>query len=351
MRGEGDGFVFTVDPDPENPADFGEKVVQTDGQIVAWEGTSATDSEPFEDEWGDYYSAWSPIKDSAGNIVGLVGLDFAADWYDTQVASHTRMILFIGVFALAVGLLVMFMLTGQLRRKFKMLSAEMSILSENFMELSDQINGKSANDRNGTESTIDAKGRDTIEQLGHKIREMRASLREYLDYIHIQAYTDTMTGVSNKSAYLSKIEELNKKINSGTASFAVAVFDINDLKGINDNYGHECGDRIITDTATVLGRVFPENSVFRIGGDEFIAVMEDVGEEELNGLFAKLDSEIERFNETEKDYAMTLSLSYGGAAYRPGVDSDYKETFKRADQSMYEYKKDYYVNNDRRGNR
>ncbi len=351
VRREDDHFVYTIDPDPVNPADFGEEVVDTDGQLIAWKGTSVTDSEPYEDEWGNYYSAWSPIRDSKGEIVGLVGMDFVADWYDAQVASHTRIVIFIGVFALSVGLLVMFMLTGQLRSKFKMLIAEMSILSENFMELSNEVKDRTKHRLNEIEMPINAEGHDTIAQLSHKIREMRTRLREYLDYIHLQAYTDSMTGVANKSSYLSKIDEINKQINSGTASFAVAVFDINDLKGTNDNYGHECGDRIITDSASIIGRVFPSDSLYRIGGDEFIAVLYDVTEEELNDKFTELDGQICHFNTTEKDYAMTLSFSRGGAVYRPGVDSDYKETFKRADLAMYENKKEYYIKNDRRGSR
>ena len=351
VKRAGDHFVFTVDPDPDNPADFEEDVVKTDGQDLAWSGTSATDKEQYEDEWGCYYSAWSPIRDSKGEIVGLVGMDFVADWYDGQVASHTRVVLIIGLLALAGGLLIMFMLTAQLRRKFMMLSSEMSILSEYVMELSEEIKDHSTKTGYVPEALIDAAGHDTIEQLNHKIRDMRSKLREYLDYIHAQAYTDTMTGVANKSSYLAKKDEINKQINNGTASFAVAVFDINDLKGTNDNYGHECGDRIITDSAAIIGRVFPFDSLYRIGGDEFIAILFGMSEEELNAKFAELDEVVEHFNEHEKDYAMTLSFSRGGSVYQPGVDAAFKETFKRADQAMYDNKKEHYMKFDRRGSR
>ena len=163
-----------------------------------------------------------------------------------------------------------------------------------------------------------------------------------MKYAEEQAYTDPMTGVGNKTAYLDRIKDLNEEIVSGTASFAIAVFDVNGLKSTNDNYGHEYGDRIIKDAAKLICRVFATGQIYRIGGDEFIAVLESMTEEELEERFKQLAEEEENFNQNEKRYAMTFSFSWGGTAFHPSEDVNYKEVFKRADQAMYHYKRNYY---------
>lgn len=344
IKRDGDKYVFILDPDPEDPADYGEEVVTTPAQDIAWSGTPAIDPEPLEDEWGCFYTAWSPIYDSAGEVVGMVGVDFAADWFDAQLTSQARTVIIASIASLSIGALIMFLLTVQLRRRFKTLNSELSVLSDDVGMLSDEIKaGPGYSAATASEDETEAvKSSDTIGDLSVKVRTMQTELKDYITYMHAQAYTDSMTGSANKAAYLDKIKEINSAINAGDASFAVAVFDVNGLKSTNDNFGHECGDRIITDTAEIIRRAFPSTEVYRIGGDEFIAVVEGMNDAELEERFAKLDKEIERFNREEKTYSMTLSFSHGGSTYRPGEDAAFKAVFKRADEEMYKNKAKHY---------
>ncbi len=342
VKKQGDRFIFILDPDPINPADYGEEIVYTPSQDIAWAGTAEVDSEALEDEWGCFYSAWGPVKDSTGKVVGIVGIDFAADWYDEQVAKYTATVIIVSCLSLLVGGVIVILLTGQLRRRFRSLNAELSTLSDNIKELSDEIKSRSDNDEHAYVEAYGKSDSDVIGALCDKTHMMQQKLKKYLEFVHEQAYSDSMTGAGNKTAYLERIKELNRLINAGTADFAVAVFDVNALKSTNDNYGHECGDRIITDAVTVIQRVFINAQIYRIGGDEFIAVLESATEEDLENAFNKLDEAIVSFNKNEKRYAMTLSFSHGGAVYIPGQDSDFKEVFKRADQAMYANKGDYY---------
>ena len=343
IKKDGDTFVFVVDPDPnpETAFKYGEEIEYTPMEDEVWNtGKSGADSERVPDSAGNYYSAWSPIKNAAKEVVGIVGVDFDSEWYDAQVLTTTIHVIAVSGLSLIVGAFIMFLLTKQLHVRFRTLNAEILTLSDNVEKLSDEIKVRPG-DEDKHEGNASGSG-DAIGEISEKIHAMQIKLRSYMQYAEEQAYTDSMTGVSNKAAYLDRIKAINAEINSGTASFATAVFDINGLKSTNDNYGHECGDRIITDAAALICRVFKTEQIYRIGGDEFIAILGPTTEEELESKFKALEEEEENFNKNEKRYAMTLSFSHGGAVYRPGKDADFKEVFKRADQAMYENKNEYY---------
>lgn len=336
-----DHYEYTVDPDPVEPADFGEEVVDTPAQDTAWAGTSAIDPEAVEDEWGCYYTSWSPVRDSSGMVIGMVGVDFAADWFDQQMSRHTVTVVLISGLSLLVSLAIMSLLTWQHYRRFRLLEEDLSTLSGNVESLARDVTGR-MEELEEEELNAGDQDSDIIRALSEKTRSTQRRLAEYKKFVQAQAFTDDMTGVGNRDAYIDCIKGLNEAIDKGTAAFAVAVFDVNGLKSTNDNYGHECGDRIIMDTAMLIGRVFGRERLFRIGGDEFLAVCMDMGEEEMRADIERLEAEIERFNREEKRYAMPFSFSCGGTVYRPGEDASFKEVFKRADQAMYKDKGAFY---------
>ena len=189
---------------------------------------------------------------------------------------------------------------------------------------------------------------DEIGRLADSIRKMASELREYISYIHTQAYTDAMTGVGNKAVYLDIVKVLDRKIIEGLADFAVIVFDVNGLKRVNDSFGHEIGDLLISDAANVLKTVFGEESIYRIGGDEFIVIKEKTDEEEVKNLFDKFHETISEFNKSPRKYNNELSISSGLTFYLKG-DENYKTVFQRADGEMYMEKQRFYQGrNDRR---
>lgn len=342
-------FVFIIDPDPLTPAKFGESTVYTEALDTAGRGTSAVDDSPFEDRWGRFYSSYSPIFDSNGAVAGVVGVDFNAEWYEKEIASHGSSILVISVCSLTAGGFVVLLITTKVRRRFGTLSKELTSLSGEVDSLSKVV---FSNPRYEMAYKAEGTGENALEQeeekedsisvLSARIRSMRKELRRYIAYLHDQAYIDSMTGVSNKTAYLDEVHAINEKIKDGTVAFTIAVFDVNGLKNINDNYGHEQGDQVITDAAAVMREVFEADHLYRIGGDEFIAVLEDVSEDEVGEMFGQLDERIADFNGNGRTYESVLSFSKGAATYRRGKDKEFKEVFKRADEAMYRDKGAYY---------
>lgn len=106
-------FIFTMDTDPVNPGMFGDEVKYTEALSRAGKGTAAVDEVPYSDAWGEFYSAYSPVFDSSGNVAGIIAVDFSADWFDAQLSDQMRenvisylIILLISLLAAAVLALI-----------------------------------------------------------------------------------------------------------------------------------------------------------------------------------------------------------------------------------------------------
>ena len=91
IRDEGNGkFIFTMDLDQYTPASYGDSVKYTKALAMAGTGHAAVDEIPYSDAWGEFYSAYSPVMDSSGNVAGIIAVDFSADWFDAQLSAQTR---------------------------------------------------------------------------------------------------------------------------------------------------------------------------------------------------------------------------------------------------------------------
>ncbi|MBR3316575.1 MAG: diguanylate cyclase, partial [Atopobiaceae bacterium] len=90
IRDMGDGkFTFGLDPTVEDPGEFGSPIVYTDALYEASQGHPAADNVHYEDAWGAFYSAYSPVFDSEGKVAGIIAVDFSAEWYNQQLAEGT----------------------------------------------------------------------------------------------------------------------------------------------------------------------------------------------------------------------------------------------------------------------
>jgi diguanylate cyclase (GGDEF)-like protein len=149
------------------------------------------------------------------------------------------------------------------------------------------------------------------------------------------AHTDPLTGIKNKLAYIEKEKDLDARIENGEVSrMAIAVFDLNGLKEINDTKGHEVGDKYIVDGCKMICNHFKHSPVFRIGGDEFVAVLE--GDD-----FKNRNRIMKAFNNLVMENSMNggVVVSAGIAEYLPENDAGTKTIFDRADHYMYEHKR------------
>ena len=149
------------------------------------------------------------------------------------------------------------------------------------------------------------------------------------------ANRDPMTGVMSKHAYLVREKEIDQEIQSGELKdFGVVVCDVNGLKKINDTLGHKAGDEYIRKACTMVCDIFQHSPIYRIGGDEFVALLTGRDYYIRKELLTKLhDLSVDHISENE------AVVSGGLSVYDPAKDHSLHDIFQRADERMYEEKK------------
>ncbi len=336
--------VFVIDTDIVSPGEYGEEVVYTPSQPIAWAGTPMVDDDPYSDEWGSYYTAWSPIIDSDGHVVGLVGVDFEASQIADQLNFSMILIIATTIFLLVLCITFVVLYSRKVKKDTNRLRGEINDLSDNLKTMFDEIEGIEQTDIH-TEPNNNSDGQDFMKYIHNKTIDMTQRLRKHTEYMEHQANIDFLTKTGNTRAYSAEKSAILDSIAKGNADFAVGVFDINGLKIINDNLGHECGDEIIVAAAEAIKKVFPANSVFRIGGDEFAVIVRNTTAKSMDLQFGLIDVEIEQANKS-LDNSLTLALAKGYTIFDKNTDKTFKDVFARADKNMYIDKKQYHVLHD-----
>ena len=118
------------------------------------------------------------------------------------------------------------------------------------------------------------------------------------------------------------------------------VFDVNNLKLINDHYGHEFGNKLLIIASSAIATVFNYISTYRVGGDEFVVILENETDEEVEELIASYDALIKDCYIDCPSKRHYIDVAYGHAKYDPSIDSCFEDVFSRADSFMYQMKKE-----------
>ena len=147
-----------------------------------------------------------------------------------------------------------------------------------------------------------------------------------------QASVDALTGVRNRHAFLeaeAKIDRLIAEKRQGP--FAMTVLDVNDLKKVNDEKGHQAGDEYLREACRIVCETFAHSPVFRIGGDEFAVISQGNDYARIDALLEKLDA---RNREAVRSGGLVVAAGMAKYEGEPTV----APVFSRADHEMYENK-------------
>ncbi|WP_419955207.1 diguanylate cyclase domain-containing protein [Neobacillus niacini] len=160
-------------------------------------------------------------------------------------------------------------------------------------------------------------------------------LKETEEELYQHASLDPLTGVLNRRRGM---EILSQYLQDGSTEFIVCYIDINNLKMVNDKYGHSAGDDLIMTCCETIKRHIREKDVlFRLGGDEFIILFFEPQMEVAQGIWSRIRSEFQDMVRTgQKPYP--ISASHGFYQYKPGTDLSPEEILELADQEMYKEK-------------
>lgn len=151
---------------------------------------------------------------------------------------------------------------------------------------------------------------------------------------------DILTGVFSRISYERKIQEMNTQIRKNVDyDFCICECDLNNLKVVNDSFGHEVGDRYIKNCCKSIRNIFNGYSIYRIGGDEFVIIFE--GENVIN--YDQTRKIIRNFciaeAEKKSDLFEKQFFAAGFAKFNRNIDKSVSDVLKRADIDMYANKK------------
>jgi diguanylate cyclase (GGDEF)-like protein/PAS domain S-box-containing protein len=158
----------------------------------------------------------------------------------------------------------------------------------------------------------------------------RKKIEEKLRFL---SYHDGLTKLYNR-AYFEKI--LNNWNIRKYKNLGIVICDIDDLKFINDTFGHKYGDNLIKTTSEILCNILRKDDIIaRIGGDEFAAILPDIDKDKLGDICERIKKEVQHYNERNPDIYLSLSV---GSAISPQIRFTTKELLQIADNNMYKDK-------------
>jgi two-component system cell cycle response regulator len=151
------------------------------------------------------------------------------------------------------------------------------------------------------------------------------------------ALTDDLTGFFNRRGFLASVTQQLKLAHRDKQSVLLFYFDVDNLKGINDSFGHREGDLALVHTADALEGTFRDSDVLaRLGGDEFAVLAWEASVPHTQLILSRLERYFKKANAEESRYK--LSLSVGVARYDPHAPVSIGELMATADRDMYKHK-------------
>lgn len=191
-----------------------------------------------------------------------------------------------------------------------------------------------------TQSDIVTGTKRALEQYSHRLEREVESRTQSLQVANEEliklSVTDPLTGLYNRRFLFTHLKHEIARLSREGGHLACAMFDIDHFKNVNDDYGHECGDRVLVHLArTICDEIRPYDVAARYGGEEFILIM-SADEPTATAVVERIRSKTAnaRFKQGRTDFGTTLSAGVVSRAF-PSTDCDADGLIARADEAMY----------------
>ena len=206
--------------------------------------------------------------------------------------------------------------------------------------LSDLTEAARQVDKGNYDYMIEYNGNDEIGVLTRTFRNLISHLKVYISNLNDLAYADALTSLRNKGAFDIYMQDIQTSIDNKEeeTAFAICIFDCNNLKQINDNYGHDKGALYLQCAADLICNVYEHSPVFRIGGDEFAIILTGADYENREKLRKLYYRRCDQNNKVKENPWEKVSAAFGMSVYDPDEDMSVNDVFRHADKLMYENK-------------
>ena len=350
-----DHDMYLVD-DKENPIYETGYYEEREPELLGMDITNLPEPTISKGDWGWLCSDFKPVYSSDGECICIVGCDVGMD---DIMAERQRLLIILFSGALVFSLIMLAAAVSYVNRSVVRPLDRMTTEMKKFTPSTDYNTAGVMN--------LDIRNHDEIGEIYQGIREMQINIVDYLRNLNAleedkrkaendlknkdkqigelskETYTDTLTGVGSKAAYAKKINELNQLIKQDPKSleFALVMVDMNNLKNINDKFGHRAGDNYIQGCCRLICEIFKHSPVYRVGGDEFVAVLHGKDYNDRKEKTDKLKAEYEKYGSNEElSPWLRYSAAVGMAEYIVD-DKTAESVFRRADKAMYEDKNQF----------
>ena len=326
-------------------------VINQDNEIIALDstGVAATEFTGLKDaeinkitsgnsgflETDDGFYVYDHLSQVPWTICAYVPREIVLN--GVQVVDRTiRFSIFLFVIIAAIIILIVFIVANRLARS---ITFPMELLGQDMQIIADgDLNHVAKAYRNDEIGDMSVHLNDMVDQLKTTLIKLKDT-EEQADAMAELASRDSLTGIRNKTAYDSYIQNNEKSFLTDKEGFGFAMIDLNYLKKTNDTYGHDKGNVLIIKLCQTVCTVFVHSPVFRIGGDEFIVVLKGKDYQDIEALLKEFNATLDGF---AKDPSLQpwekVSAAIGYALYNRETDKSIDDVFKRADQAMYECK-------------
>ncbi len=241
-------------------------------------------------------------------------------------------------FAVVVLLIVMVSIfsvnkvADNITHPMELLSRDMKIISDG------DLSYRATVYRNDEIGDITSQMNEMVDRLNFTMKELMSS-QQYANAMTELATKDSLTGVHNTLAFKKRLELLDQKLADGDKNFGMVMIDLNNLKRINDSYGHDKGDIYIRKVSEIICDTFVHSPVYRVGGDEFVVVLKGRDYRNITELVAQFKSTIHECSANNSLNPWNrVSAAIGYALYDEKMDDTAKSVLTRADREMYQNK-------------
>jgi diguanylate cyclase (GGDEF)-like protein len=365
MRKEGDKVVFVLDSDRSQEQALPGRIYTEEVPNLKKGFTILTADEKIAcDEWGCFLSGYAPLKNGKGNY--LLGIDMRADevhqkFRDIRIAGIISLI-----FSIFLAYLFSWMLASRITRPIRLLVKRTNEIADGQFfgqvainsrdEIGDlaksfNIMSRCLNENNECTQQAMKDLEETKDSLENRVSERTARLADLNEQLRQEieerkraeatlekaAATDYLTGLHNRRAMIALLEQEVKRIHRSGTDSSILLIDLDHFKDVNDNFGHETGDKVLINVAHMLRDILrDQDAVARWGGEELLILLPGTS---ISGAVAVAEKIRMRFVDhpfTIDDQQIRITASIGVCPMTRGMSTD--ECFRRADTALYQAK-------------